>query len=210
MRFLGAVAVTVASLALLMGCGGSNAPTASGGHEGTVATAQHEFEGGVVSPRRAAPPLRLRDVDGRLVDLATLRGSPVLVTFVYARCPDVCPLIMQNLRRVRNEAGPLGRQMRVLAVSVDPAGDTPAVVRGFLDSQRLRPFVRYLVGTRAELEPVWDDWQIARSVPRDSPELLEHSALIYGITASGELATAYPVNFPSGAVARDLALLAGS
>lgn len=210
MRFLSAVVTATASLALLAGCGGSSDPTAGGEHDATGATGPHTFEGGIVSPRRAAPPLRLRDVDGRLVDLATFKGSPVMVTFVYARCPDVCPLIMQNLRRVRNEAGPLGRKMRVLAVSVDPAGDTPAVVRNFLASQRLRSFVRYLVGTRAELEPVWKEWQIDLSVPRDSPELLEHSALIYGITASGELATAYPVNFPSEAVARDLALLARS
>lgn len=210
MRLMSTVVTVAASLAFVAGCGGSS-DTGAGGTDDHAATTEHPaFEGGIVSPRRPAPPLRLKDVDGRLVDLSSLKGGPVLVTFVYARCPDVCPLIMQNLRRVRNEAGPLGRQMRVIAVSVDPEGDTPAVVRNFLESQRLRPFVRYLVGTREELEPVWDDWQIKRNVPRDSPELLEHSALIYGITASGELATAYPVNFPSEAVTRDLALLAGS
>ena len=210
MRFVSAVVSIAASLVLVVGCGGSSGSAPAGQGETSGATEPRAFEGGTVSPRRAAPPLRLKDVDGRPVDLVSFKGSPVLVTFVYARCPDVCPLIMQNLRRVRSEAGALGRRMRVIAVSVDPKGDTRPVVRRFLDSQRLRPFVRYLVGTRAELEPVWNAWQIERSVPRDSPELLEHSALIYGITASGELATAYPVNFPSDAVARDLRLLARS
>ncbi len=213
MRRVAPVLILMALSAALAGCGGSSgdgadaasAPAATSAPATTSAPVA--FEGGTVSPVRAAPPLRLADSDGRTVDITDYRGRPVLVTFVYATCPDVCPLIMQNLRRVRRDAGPLGRRMRVIAVSVDPKGDTPAVVRRFLRVQHLQGFVRYLVGTRAQLEPVWDAWQIARDVPRDQPELVEHSALIYGVTASGNLATAYPVNFASDAVARDLAKL---
>ena len=192
---------------LAAGCGGSSDPSAATAHEEHVATA---FEGGTVSPRRDAPPLRLRDIDGRQVDLGDLRGRPVLITFVYAHCPDVCPLIMSNLRQVRKDAGALGARMRVIAVSVDPEGDTPAVVHRFLKAQRVGGFVDYLVGTRAQLEPVWRAWQVAQRVPKDDPELVEHSALIYGVTAGGQLATAYPVGFTPAAIARDLPLLARS
>lgn len=202
----------VGLLLVLAACGGSS----SGGSAAVkdVSTETHDahtstFEGGTVSPRRAAPALRLRDSTGRLVDLTKYRGRPVLVTFVYATCPDVCPLIMANLRQVRNSS-PIGRRMRVIAVSVDPKGDTPAVVQRFLRAQRLGSFVDYLVGSRAELEPVWSAWQIARQVPKSNPELVEHSALIYGVTAGGELATAYPVNFAPDAISRDLSILAES
>lgn len=196
-------------VALVAGCstsdaGGGIAETSS---EHPAQTTAH-FEGGLVSPRRAAPPLRLRDARGRVIDIRDLRGRPVLVTFVYATCPDVCPLIMQNLKRVREQSGELGQSMRVLAVSVDPERDTRPVVRRFLTSQGLGGFVSYLVGTRADLEPVWDDWQVARDVPKTDPELIEHSALIYGVTAGGKLATAYPVGFAPEAIVRDLALLA--
>jgi protein SCO1/2 len=115
---------------------------------------------------------------------------------------------MENLRRVRSQAGPLGRRMRVIAVSVDPAGDTPQVVREFLRTRRVGAFVDYLIGSRAQLERVWADWQIARGVPKDDPELVEHSGLIYGVTSGGELATAYPVGFEAAAIVRDLPLLA--
>ena len=157
---------------------------------------------------RQAPPLRLDDIEGRPVNIGDMRGSPVLVTFVYATCPDVCPLIMSNLRQVRRDGGEAGRRMRVIAVSVDPKGDTPAVVRRFLRAQRVDDFVDYVVGTRAELEPVWEAWQVAQDVPKDNPELIEHTSLIYGVNADGELVTAYPVGFAPEAVARDLALLA--
>ena len=209
LRLLGAAAALVLALGVA-GCGGSSDEPAAAQthaeHDGATST----FEGGVINPRRAAPPLRLKDIDGRTVDITSYRGEPVLVTFVYAHCPDVCPLIMENLRRVREQAGPLGKRMKVIAVSVDPKGDTVPVVRDFLRKRRVGGFVDYLIGTRAELEKVWANWQIARGVPKSDPELVEHSSLIYGVTASGELATAYPVGFEAAAIVRDLPLLAES
>jgi cytochrome oxidase Cu insertion factor (SCO1/SenC/PrrC family) len=117
---------------------------------------------------------------------------------------------MSTLRAARGAAGPVGERTRVVAVSVDPEGDTPAVVRRFLGARGLTGEVDYLVGSRAELEATWAAWGVARSVPRDDPELVEHSSLIYGVTASGDLATAYPVGIGARAVARDLPLLARS
>ena len=204
-----AVAVVVAMAA---GCGdsGHSGEAAAGTHGDHASTAAQGFEGGIVSPRREAPPLQLTDIDGKAVDIRDLRGHPVLVTFVYANCPDVCPLIMENLHRVRELAGPLGQRMRVIAVSVDPAGDTPAVVRRFLAAHQVRSFVDYGIGDRATLERVWADWQVSTQAPKDDPEAIEHSSLIYGVTAGGELATAYPVGFEAESIARDLPLLARS
>jgi protein SCO1/2 len=204
---LAAVLIGVAA-----GCGGSgdSGDAAAGTRDGHAATAPRQFEGGIISPRREAPPLRLTDIDGRAVDIRDLRGHPVLVTFVYANCPDVCPLIMENLRRVRAMAGPLGKRMRVIAVSVDPEGDTPAVVRRFLAAHGVGGLVDYGIGARPALERVWAAWQVAAEAPKDDPEAIEHSSLIYGVTAGGELATAYPVGFEAAAIARDLPLLASS
>jgi cytochrome oxidase Cu insertion factor (SCO1/SenC/PrrC family) len=113
---------------------------------------------------------------------------------------------MSNLRKVREDTD-LGKQMRVIAVSVDPKGDTAPTVRKFLKQRRVGDFVHYVIGDRAQLEPLWADWQVATQVPKDDPELIEHSSLIYGVTASGKLATAYPVGFEPDAIARDLDLL---
>lgn len=216
-RRAAAAMIAALAVALAAGCGADEpraadpAPTTAGRETGSGhgdhagATA---FEGGTISPVRRAPALRLADIDGRLVDIGDMRGAPVLVTFVYAACPDVCPLIMSSLRQVSRDGGEAGRRMRVIAVSVDPEGDTPAVVRRFLRAQRVDGFVDYVVGTREELEPVWEAWQVAQDVPKDDPALIEHTSLIYGVNAAGELVTAYPVGFDPAAVSRDLALLA--
>ena len=213
-RLLAAAAAAALSLGLLAGCGGSSGDSADAG---TVAATHHHagtsgeaFKGGLITPRRQAPALDLDNIYGENVNIRELRGRPVLVTFVYAHCPDVCPLIMSSLRQVREDSGELGKRMRVVAVSVDPTGDTPAVVRRFLKARRVEGFVDYLVGTRAQLAPVWARWQVGQQVDTANPELVEHSALIYGVTASGELATAYPVGFDPKQIAQDLPLLAES
>ncbi len=208
----GVVVALLALAGLLAGCGGSSGDAAveDSGTASHHADHSADFEGGLVTPRRQAPPLMLEDVNGTSVDIRDLRGHPVLVTFVYANCPDVCPLIMSNLRQVRQDAGALGRQMRVIAVSVDPKGDTPAVVRRFLEARHVEGFVDYLIGSRAQLEPVWKAWSVAEQVDKTDPELIEHSALIYGVTAGGELVTAYPVGFTPEQIAKDLPLLAQS
>ncbi|HEU4703094.1 MAG TPA: SCO family protein, partial [Conexibacter sp.] len=47
---------------------------------------------------RAAPRIRLTDARGGTFDTRSLAGRPYLVTFLYANCPDVCPLIGAQLR----------------------------------------------------------------------------------------------------------------
>ena len=86
-----ATAAALALAVLLGGCGGHD-PAGDAGRaaQGGAHPPGPAFAGGVVEPRRRAPPLRLRAVDGRPLDLRELRGRPVLVTFVYASCPDVC------------------------------------------------------------------------------------------------------------------------
>ena len=66
----------------------------------------------------------LHDQNGKLFKLSSLRGKAVFLTFVYAHCPDVCPLMMQGWRG-SSRSLPDPSIMQIVAVSVDPKGDTP-------------------------------------------------------------------------------------
>jgi cytochrome oxidase Cu insertion factor (SCO1/SenC/PrrC family) len=57
---------------------------------------------------------------GGVIDTRALRGRPYAVTFLYTSCPDVCPAIANDLRDAVR-----GTSAAVVAVSVDPRGDTP-------------------------------------------------------------------------------------
>jgi protein SCO1 len=65
-----------------------------------------------------------RSSDGALVTAADFYGRVVILYFGFTRCPDTCPLTMQNAARVLQKLGPLASRVRVLFVTVDLAYDT--------------------------------------------------------------------------------------
>ena len=85
-----------------------------------------------------APDLRLVSQDGTPVTLRDPAGRVLVVTFLYTRCPmpEMCPLMVQHLEAVRrraNDAG-MGNRLALLGVTLDPAFDTPAVLRTYGES----------------------------------------------------------------------------
>ena len=185
--------------AVVAGCGSDS--RASG------ATAATAFEGLTLQPPRPAPALALRDYTGQAVNLAAFRGKVVLVTFVYTHCPDVCPLIVTNLAAARRELSSEARHLQIIAVTVDPAHDTPSAVKQFLAARRATGAMDYLVGRRKQLLPVWKAWGIA--VSTNKYEQTEgHTAVVFGITPSGKIAVAYPSSFTPADIVHDVPLLA--
>jgi protein SCO1/2 len=158
---------------------------------------------------RPAAGFTLHDADGRSVRLSDLRGRPVLLTFVYTRCPDVCPLVLTNLVTGLERLGAAGRRARVIAVSVDPEGDSPRAVRQYLRVRGLEGRVTYLVGSRRELAPVWRAYGVSvRPTPRGWE--IGHGATVHAITASGREQSVYGQNVSSQTIARDVPALAAS
>jgi protein SCO1/2 len=160
------------------------------------------FAGSVRPPDVPAPPLRgLRDADGRPVDMGALRGGPVIVTFAYATCEDTCPAQVQAIRGALDD---LGRDVPVLAVSVDPATDTPELARRFVAEQNMTGRMRFLLGDRAALRRVWDGYAIA---PQGGE--LEHTATVIVVDPRGRQRVSFPWNaLTDEALAHDLARLA--
>ena len=66
-----------------------------------------------------APALTVRTIDGTQIDLATLRGKPVLVTFWATSCPG-CVKEIPHLIELHQEFAPRGLQMLAIAMSYDP------------------------------------------------------------------------------------------
>ena len=169
----GAVAVAVLLSALgIAACGGSSSNPTSTRQVSTAA----DYAGATADPPKPAPPLQLRDSLGRTVNIDDYRGRAVLVTFIYDHCPDVCPLIVSNLRAAQEELGDQAEDMQVIAVSVDPKGDTPKTVKKFLADHQMTGRMEYLIGSQPQLERVWENWNIvSKNDPKD-PESVEHSA----------------------------------
>jgi protein SCO1/2 len=165
------------------------------------------FAGSVASPPEQAPPLQLRNYRGEEVNIASYRGKAALVTFIYTHCPDVCPLITANLRVAQGLLGAQASKAQIIAVSVDSRGDTPKTVAIFLAAHRMTGRMQYLIGSQRELARVWKAWGIGSERDAHSPQLVEHTGLVYGISASGKITTLYPANFKPAEIAHDVPLL---
>ena len=207
------VAIAVAIALAIAGCGASSssgATSTSKSSSSTIASAQSAgLVGGLVlNPPGAAPALALRNYDGTPVSLAALRGKAVFVTFVYTHCPNVCPLIVSGLAAASRALGPEAAKARFIAVTIDPKRDTPKVVKTFLTTRGALGRVDYLLGTRSELEPVWKAWHV--TIELGSEKSLTHSAIVYGISGSGQLKIVYPSNFSPGQIVHDAPILARS
>jgi protein SCO1/2 len=200
------VRVTVSLAAILAlvglvaaGCGGSSAAKIQG--PPTTASTSG-FAGAALLPPRPAEPIALHDAEGRAVTLAGQRGRYVLVTFLYTHCLDVCPLIAANLNTALRTIGPERRNVRVLAVSVDPTGDTRAAVRAYVKRMHLLPQFRYLIGTRAELHRVWVVWHVL-AVARKA-DVVDHIAYTALVDPTGKERVLYNSQVKSQQVVHDL------
>ena len=205
-----AIAVLVASLAVA-GCGGAGSSSTATNVADT--TGNTNFAGASANPPKPAPPLQLDTYLGQPVNIKNYRGKAVLVLFIYDHCPDVCPLMVSNLHAAQSQMSASERkQMQIVAVSVDPKGDTPQTVKKFLAEHQMTGRMQYLIGSRPQLEGVWSDWNIvSKSDPtRKNPDAVEHSALVYGISGSGKITTLYSSNFKPEEIIHDVPLLAAA
>jgi protein SCO1/2 len=168
------------------------------------------YEGLAIKPARPAPALALRNYLGTPVNIDQYRGKAVLVTFLYTHCPDVCPLIASQLHTTLTRMSAAERrQLQIIAVSVDPRGDTPTTVAEFLGDHQMIGRMQYLIGSASALGRVWAAWGVA-SQRASNPELVSHTALIYGITGDGRVATIYPSNFAPAQLIHDVPRLAAA
>lgn len=172
-------------------------------------TKSASYDGSLADPPAPAPPLRLRSYLGKTVNIEQYRGKALLVTFLYTNCPDVCPLITAGLHAALDAMGPrLAAKTQIVAVSVDPRGDTRAAVAAFLARHEMTGRMQYLIGNAHELGHVWSDWNIGSERDAQQPQLVNHSGLVYGISAGGKITTVYASNFRPGEIAHDVPLLA--
>jgi protein SCO1 len=134
-----------------------------------------------------APTMKLEDAaTGRTFDTASLAGKPYMVTFLYTHCPDVCPLIGAEMQAALRELGPLAKKTEVVALSVDPRGDTRSAVQAWLKVHREPANFHYLIGSEAELQPYWNAWHVGPQIAGDPDS--SHTAVIYPIDRQGRIA----------------------
>jgi protein SCO1 len=155
---LGRLGVGLGALALVglvAGCGSEG----SGGGPPVTNTAAVPAGSGADGYRGAAltqpyrmPDITLTDTTGSPYNLVRDTTKPVtLVFFGYTHCPDVCGLVMADMAAAMTQLEPrVAHDTQVLFVTTDPARDTPAVVKRYVD--RFHPAFEGLTGPLPEIK----------------------------------------------------------
>ncbi|MBI3954398.1 MAG: SCO family protein [Chloroflexi bacterium] len=144
------------------------------------------FEGTALEPPISSPAFLLQDQFGRARATADFRGKVVVLSFMYTRCPDICPLLAEKLKQARADLGRKAEAVAFVVVSVDPEGDTEQAALDFSQRHGLAEDWSYLVGSRKELERVWNHYYVESHKEGDEHSLIDHSAPVYLLDRRGE------------------------
>jgi protein SCO1 len=146
---------------------------------------------------REMPDVTLLDTDREPFELATdTAGTPTLLFFGYASCPDICPIHLRTLADAMSKAGVTTEQVQVVFVSVDPERDTPEHIEGYLKDLRATSFVG-LHGEIATVEEALRALDLPGPVvegadPRGEGDLIGHPAQVIGFDADGHALRVWP------------------
>lgn len=153
----------------------------------------------------------LTDHNGRVRSLADFRGKAVAIFFGYTHCPDVCPTTLADFAAALEQLGPQAERVQVLFVTVDPARDTPELLRQFVPA--FNPGFLGMYADTPTLERLAKEYKVVyqkTAVKGADDYLIDHSAGTYVYDPAGNLRLLVPYGSSPDAIAQDLKTLLGS
>ena len=178
-----------------------------------AACAKPATQGGAEEPPLAGAsiggPFTLVDQDGKATTDRDFAGKFRLMYFGYSFCPDVCPVDLQKLmagyRLLEKQNPELAARIQPIFVTVDPARDTPAVLKSYVAA--FHPKLIGLTGTEAQIADVTKRYAIVyhRDDTRGTTDyLVDHSRQTYLLGPKGEPLALIPQDGTADEIAAEL------
>jgi protein SCO1 len=165
--------------------------------EAPMPAASSGFE--LLKPGDAVPAAAFVDQDGRKRTFAAFTGSPVVMTFIYTKCPlpTFCPLMDRHFATLQKtlKQDPSLAKVHLVTVSFDPAVDTPPVLKAHaktLDADLAR--WTFLTGDRDEIDRFAARFGVSVSRAMNDPRDITHNLRTVIVKADGTLAKTYMGN----------------
>jgi cytochrome oxidase Cu insertion factor (SCO1/SenC/PrrC family) len=131
------------------------------------------------------PEFALQSYTGKRVASDDLNGKVVVLTFLESKCTEACPIVASAIARGLELLDSDERdEVAAIAISTQPRDDTTASVRSFLRARRADGKLDYLIGSEADLRPVWKQADILSAL--DSGDAEVHSAPVRIYDREGE------------------------
>lgn len=141
------------------------------------------FSGIDITGADYATGFSLTDHNGQPRTLADFKGKVVVIFFGFTQCPDVCPTSMSEMAQAKQLLGADGDKLQGLFVSVDPARDTPEIMKAYM----------------ASFDPTF----LALYAPPDQLPAVAKSFRIYYKKVDGKTPTSYTMDHSAGSYVYD-------
>jgi len=144
-----------------------------------------------VSPADCLPDLKLTDQNAQTVNLASLKGTPVLFDFIYTSCPGPCEMMTQRMAKVADNLGPsFGTKVRFVSVTVDPEHDGPLKLLNYAKAQGAnRSGWLFLTGAPEQVTALMSAFKLQRV--RESDGSIDHVLAFFLVRGDGGLQSEY-------------------
>lgn len=133
-------------------------------------------------------PFELTDQTGKRVTDQAFRGKYMLVFFGYTYCPDVCPGTLQVVSAALDRLGPAGDDITPVFVTIDPARDTPEVIRDYAKS--FHPRLVALTGSDTDIDKAARAYRVyyakAKGTGSGKDYLMDHATFLYLMDKEGK------------------------
>ena len=173
----------------------------------TVVNADDEYDGTTkIDPPHDMPDFTLTNQNGEPTSLSDLRGKYVLMAFGYTHCPDICPLTLNEFRRVRESLGDLAENVEFVFISVDSARDTPEVLKQYFETRQLDGFIG-LTGSEEDLRKLGVDYGLFFEIGENTSQggyLVDHTAGSYLLDPEGRWIMRYQFGVMPSLIVEDL------
>ncbi len=142
----------------------------------------------------AAPAFELQDAEGNRVRLSDFGDKVVILNFIYASCPDVCPLHSEKMAAIQASIndGPMKDRVQFVSVTTDPVNDTPDILRDYAELHGFDP-ENWVMLTKTADQPddatrlLARDYGLEFTMTADS-DMMMHGAVTHVIDVGGRFA----------------------
>lgn len=136
-------------------------------------------------PLYPVPAANLIDENGRPVTLDSLKGNVVVYDFIFTSCTATCPIMTGAMHELTGKIDD-DEPVRFVSISVDPARDTPEVLRAYAKRHRKDPRWMFLTGDRDTIVKLSiDGFKLAAGAPAPGGEPILHSSRFVVADKSG-------------------------
>ena len=130
----------------------------------------------------------------------------MLLTFGYTHCPDVCPLTLNEFRRIRDSLGDLAEKVEFVFISVDGQRDTADVLKQYFETRKLEGFIG-LTGEENNLRTLGTDYGLFFEIGDNTSQggyLVDHTAGSYLLDPDGRWIMRYRFGALPSMIVQDL------